>query len=217
MCECWPARRAHRRSAPGVRCLPPRFVNDRRSPHSSVVRRHRHLRGVSVAKAPGPKFGAFVSARARWLTAHNPRRLAWRTRQQKEVNHCDEQYSVGHHQAQEAVVDRRADVRPADQNIRWRRVSVAVIRPAAPRYDAIQKGERARFNEHRTGPPAKGRPAAPTAGTISCTRATLTGVVGADQCLTDNRNRAASEVRVAMTRNVPWPIGLSYLFSTKAW
>ena len=62
------------------------------------------------------------------------------------------------------------------------------------------------------------RPAEPTTRR-SCTRATgRAGVAVLIECLTDNRNRAASDVRVAMTRNggsMADPGSVSYLFSRK--
>ena len=61
------------------------------------------------------------------------------------------------------------------------------------------------------------RPAEPT-GRRSCTRAMPRRVAVLIECLTDNRNRAAAEVRTALTRNggsLADPGSVSYLFTRK--
>ena len=62
------------------------------------------------------------------------------------------------------------------------------------------------------------RPAAPTTQTIMYEGYGPNGVAVLIECLTDNRNRAASDVRVAMTRNggsMADPGSVSYLFNRK--
>ena len=62
------------------------------------------------------------------------------------------------------------------------------------------------------------RPAAPTTQTIMYEGYGPNGVAVLIECLTDNRNRAAAEVRVAMTRNggsMADPGSVSYLFTRK--
>ena len=89
-------------------------------------------------------------------------------------------------------------------------------------YDAIQKAKKSSVpndNIDRAVKRGSGlRPAAPTTRR-SCTRATApSGVAVLVECLTDNRNRAASDVRVAITRNggrMADPGSVSYLFNRK--
>lgn len=89
-------------------------------------------------------------------------------------------------------------------------------------YDAIQKAKKSSVpNENIER--ARKRGAGEEAGgadwqTIMYEGYAPNGVAVLIECLTDNRNRAASEVRVAMTRNggtMADPGSVSYLFSRK--
>lgn len=102
-------------------------------------------------------------------------------------------------------------------------MSVAVIRPATPRSTTrFRRRRRARFPT-RTSNGLRKRGAGEEAGgadwqTIMYEGYAPNGVAVLIECLTDNRNRAASEVRVAMTRNggtMADPGSVSYLFSRK--
>src|SRR6201987_637726 len=89
-------------------------------------------------------------------------------------------------------------------------------------YDAIQKAKKTSVPNHNIER-ARKRGAGEEAGgadwqTITYEGYGPNGVAVLVECLTDNRNRAASEVRVAMTRNggtMADPGSVSYLFSRK--
>lgn len=101
-------------------------------------------------------------------------------------------------------------------------MSVAVIRPATPRSTTrFRRRRRARFPTRTSNGPASAAPARAGGAdwqTIMYEGYAPNGVAVLIECLTDNRNRAASEVRVAMTRNggtMADPGSVSYLFSRK--
>lgn len=72
-------------------------------------------------------------------------------------------------------------------------------------YDAIQKAKKSSVPNENIERPASAAPARRAGGadwqTIMYEGYAPNGVAVLIECLTDNRNRAASEVRVAMTRN----------------
>ncbi len=90
-------------------------------------------------------------------------------------------------------------------------------------YDAVQKAKRSSVPERQHRPRACAaapawRPAAPTYETITYEGYAPGGVAVLVECLTDNRNRAAAEVRTALTRNggsMADPGSVSYLFNRK--
>ena len=89
-------------------------------------------------------------------------------------------------------------------------------------FDAIQKAKKSSVptttsTARSAGGPAR-RPAAPSTRTITYEGYGPGGVAVLVECLTDNRNRAASDVRVAFTRNggsMADPGSVSYLFNRK--
>ena len=87
-------------------------------------------------------------------------------------------------------------------------------------YDAIQKARRTRSQrQYRAARQGAGEEAGGADWqTITYEGYGPNGVAVLVECLTDNRNRAAGEVRVAMTRNggnMADPGSVSYLFSRK--
>lgn len=102
-------------------------------------------------------------------------------------------------------------------------MSVAVIRPATPRSTTRFRRRRKSSVPNENIERARKRGAGEEAGgadwqTIMYEGYAPNGVAVLIECLTDNRNRAASEVRVAMTRNggtMADPGSVSYLFSRK--
>ena len=99
-----------------------------------------------------------------------------------------------------------------------------MTRPATrPCYDAIQKAKKTSVpNDNidravKRGSRRRGR-AAPDWQTITYEGYAPGGVAVLIECLTDNRNRAAAEVRTALTRNggqLADPGSVSYVFDRK--
>ncbi len=107
---------------------------------------------------------------------------------------------------------------------RSRRASAAATRPVTPTlYDAIQKAKKSSVPNDNIER-ARKRGGGEEAGGADWQNITYegygppNGVAVLIECLTDNRNRAAGEVRVAMTRNggnMADPGSVAYLFSRK--
>ena len=132
---------------------------------------------------------------------------------------------MGHHQAQEGRHRRtpRQDVRPAVKNIEVAaRIGGGDPAGNPTLYDAIQKAKKNSVPNDNIER-ARKRGAGEEAGgadwqTITYEGYGPNGVAVLIECLTDNRNRAAGEVRVAMTRNggnMADPGSVAYLFSRK--
>ncbi len=132
---------------------------------------------------------------------------------------------MGHHQAQEGGGRRQARqaVRQADQECRGRRAHRRRRSGREPDADdAIQKAKKSSVpNDNidravRRG--GSGAEAAPQYENITYEGYAPGGVAVLVECLTDNRNRAASDVRVAFSRNggsMADPGSVSYLFHRK--
>ncbi len=132
---------------------------------------------------------------------------------------------MGDHQAQEGGHRRppRQDVRQADQEHRGRRADGRRRPGGNPTlYDAIQKAKKSSVPNDNIDRAVKRGSGAEAGGadyqTIMYEGYGPAGVAMLIECLTDNRNRAAMEVRTAMTRNggsLADPGSVSFLFNRK--